>query len=119
MTVTDEQIVVEDPTGSEERVAFDLRALAESGVLLPLGATLTLSDRARPQPARLQLRAVDPPSFDSVDWPPVVRDLVAAQLAASAAARAQLLRTLKRVVAGTVAGLLGVLALLVAVLLLT
>lgn len=119
LVVTDDSLRVEDPTGAHPPIEFDLIALAERGVLLPYATTMTLADRDHPERERLQLRAVDPPTFDTVDWPPRVRELVDAQLAASAAARTALRRQLTRVVAGTIAGLALVLVLLVVVLLLT
>ena len=117
LVVTDDALVVE---GAAERIEFDLRALAADGVLLPFETTLTLLDRsAAAEPARLQLRAVDPPTFDGIDWPPDVRELVEAQMAASEAARVALRRQLTLLVAGTIAGLGLLLVVLVVVLALT
>ena len=119
MTVDDRTLAVEDPIGSARRLEFDLRELGENGVLLPYSTTMTLVDRSTPEQRRLQLRAADPPTFDGIDWPPDVRELIDAQLAAAAAARARLQSQLGRVVAGTIAGLALVLLLLALVLLLT
>ena len=118
MTVTDESLTVDDPTGAARRVEFDLRELAERGVLLAYSSTLTLVDRSRAEPLRLQLRAVDPPSFDGIDWPDDVRAGIDAQLAAAAAASAKLRSQLGRVVAVTIVGLGALLLVLVVVLLL-
>jgi hypothetical protein len=119
MTVTDESLVVDDPTGAARRIEFDLRELAERGVLLAYSSTLTLVDRSRPEPLRLQLRAVDPPSFDGIDWPDDVRAGIDAQLEAAAAASAKLRGQLGRVVAATIVGLGVLLLVLVVVLLVT
>ena len=118
MTVTDGSLTVDDPTGAARRVEFDLRELAERGVLLAYSSTLTLVDRSRAEPLRLQLRAVDPPSFDGIDWPDDVRAGIDAQLAAAAAASAKLRSQLGRVVAVTIVGLGALLLVLVVVLLL-
>ena len=118
MTVTDQSLTVEDPTGVARRIEFDLSELAERGVLLAYSSTLTLVDRSRPEPLRLQLRAVDPPSFDGIDWPQDVRAGIDAQLAAAAAASAKLRSQLGRVVAATIMALGALLLVLVLVLLL-
>ena len=118
MTVTEEALTVEDPTGAARQIEFDLRELAERGVLLAYSSTLTLVDRSRPEPLRLQLRAVDPPSFDGIDWPDDVRAGIDAQLEAAAAASAKLRGQLGRVVAVTIVGLGVLLVVLVVVLLL-
>lgn len=119
LVVTESILAVDDPLGSAPRVEFDLAELAQNGVLLPQGSTMTLVDkRGGPDAERLQLRAVDPPSFDDVDWPPGVRELVAGQVAASEAARVELRRQLTLVVAWTITGLGVLLLVLVAVLLL-
>lgn len=120
MTVSDDALVIEDPLRpGVTRREFALRELAENGVLLPYATTLTLVDRTGPEPERLQLRAFRPPTFEGIDWPPEVRELIVGQLAASAAARAGLRRQLSLVVAGTIGGLALLLAVLAAVLLLT
>ena len=118
MTVTDESLTVDDRSGVARRLEFDLRELAERGVLLPYSSTLTLVDRSGPEPLRLQLRAVDPPSFDGIDWPPDVRAGIDAQLEAAAAASAKLRSQLGRVVGATIVGLGVLLLVLVVVLLL-
>ena len=118
LTVSEDALVVHDPSERVERVAFDLRGLATDGVLLAYPTTMTLVDRGAPDGARLQLRALDPPSFDGIDWPPDVRELIEAQLAAAAAARARLTGQLARVVAVTIAGLGLLLLALVVVLVL-
>ena len=117
MTVTESSLSVDDPTGAARRVEFDLRELAERGVLLAYSSTLTLVDRSRTEPLRLQLRAVDPPSFDGIDWPDDVRAGIDAQLEAAAAASAKLRSQLGRVVAATIVGLGALLLVLVVVLL--
>src|SRR4051812_36276144 len=108
MTVTDDAITVGDMT-RVQRGDFDLRGRATEGVLLPLSTTITLAAREGPHPARLQLRAVDPPSFDGIDWPADVREGIEAQQEKSAQARAGLQRQLGSVVAVTIAGLAVVL----------
>jgi hypothetical protein len=118
MAVTEESLTVDDLTGAARRLEFDLRELAESGVLLVYSSTLTLVDRNRPEPLRLQLRAVDPPTFDGIDWPQEVRAGIDAQLAAAAAASAKLRGQLGRVVAATIVALGVLLVVLVVVLLL-
>ena len=118
MTVTEKSLTVDDPTGAARRLEFDLRELADGGVLLPYSSTLTLVDRSRSEPLRLQLRAVDPPTFDAIDWPPDVRAGIDAQVAAAAAASAKLRSQLGRVVAATIIGLGVLLVVLVVVLLL-
>ena len=117
MTVSEKSLTVDDPSGLARRIEFDLRELAERGVLLAYPSTLTLVDRSRPDPVRLQLRAVDPPTFDGIDWPQDVRAGIDAQLAAAAAASAKLRGQLGRVVAATIIGLGVLLVVLVAVLL--
>jgi hypothetical protein len=119
MTVTDETLTVDDPTGAARQIQFDLRELAERGVLLAYSSTLTLADRSRPEPLRLQLRAVDPPSFDGIDWPDDVRAGIDAQLEAAAAASLKLRGQLGRLVAVTIVGLGVLLVVLVVVLVLT
>jgi hypothetical protein len=120
MVVTDDKLIVEDPTEAAPPIEFDLLELAEHGVVLPQGTTLTLVDRSAPDPeaARLQLRAVVPATFDDVDWPPRVRELVEAQVAASEAARLKLRRQLTLLVAWTITGLGVLLVVLVLVLVL-
>ena len=120
MVVTDDKLIVTDPTEAKPRIEFDLMALAERGVLLPQGTTMTLVDRDAPDPetARLQLRAVVPSTFDEIDWPRRVRELVEAQVARSEAARLELRRQLTGLVAWTIAGLGLLLVVLVVVLLL-
>jgi hypothetical protein len=119
LIVTDDKLLIEDPTGAALPVELDLIALARDGVVLPQGPTLTLVEKSGPEPERFQLRAVEPPSFDAIDWPPEVRELVEAQVAKSAAARAALRRQLTSVVAWTIAGLGALLLVLIVVLVLT
>ena len=118
MVVTDAALRVDDPTGAAEPLSFDLAELADNGVLLPYAITLTLVDPGTPEPTRLLLRAVDPPTFDGIPWPPHVQERIDEQLAASAAARARLRRQLGMLVAATIAGLALVLVVLAVALLL-
>jgi hypothetical protein len=119
LIVTESKLLIEDPTGAAPPVELDLIPLARDGVVLPQGSTLTLVEKSGAEPERFQLRAIEPPTFDQIDWPPQVRELVEAQVAASAAARAELRRQLTSVVAWTIAGLGALLVALVVVLLLT
>jgi hypothetical protein len=120
LVVTDDALRVTDPTEAKPPREFDLMALAERGVLLPQGTTMTIVDRDAPDPesARLQLRAVVPSTFDEIDWPPRVRELVEAQVARSEAARLELRRQLTGLVAWTITGLGLLLVVLVIVLVL-
>ena len=120
MVVTDDKLIVADPTEAKPTIELDLLELAEHGVLLPQGTTMTIVDRTAPDPeaARLQLRAFVPSTFDDVDWPPRVRELVEAQVARSDAARLELRRQLTGLVAWTITGLGVLLVVLVVVLLL-
>src|SRR3954452_9937589 len=119
MVVTEQSLAIEETAGAARRVGVGLRGLGERGVLLPYSSTLTLVDRSRPDPLRLQLRAVDPPSFDGIDWPDDVQAAIDAQRAAAAAASLKLRGQLGRVVAVTIAGLGVLLLVLVVVLLVT
>ena len=120
MVVTDDKLIVEDATEAKPRIEFDLLDLAEHGVLLPNGTTMTVVDRSAPDPesSRLQLRAFVPTTFDDIDWPPHVRELVDAQVARSEAARLELRRQLTGLVAWTITGLGVLLVVLVVVLVL-
>lgn len=106
LVVGDDELEV---VGPGERLKFDLR----DGLLLVGESTMTIVDGED----RLQLRALDPPSFAGIDWPDDVRERIDEQRARSAAARAQLRRQLSTVVAGTIAGLTLLLLVLVIVLL--
>jgi hypothetical protein len=120
MVVTDDKLIVVDPTEAKPPIELDLLELAEHGVLLPHGTTMTVVDRSAPDPeaTRLQLRAFVPSTFDDIDWPPRVRELVEAQVARAEAARLELRRQLTGLVAWTITGLGVLLVVLVVVLLL-
>jgi hypothetical protein len=120
MVVTDDKLIVADPTEAKAPIELDLLELAEHGVLLPHGTTMTVVDRSAPDPeaSRLQLRAFVPSTFDDIDWPPRVRELVEAQVARAEAARLELRRQLTGLVAWTITGLGVLLVVLVVVLLL-
>ena len=116
MRVNEDTLGVEDSLRPDvNRLEVDLHALAHDGVLLGGETTVKLM---RAGGERLQLRALEPPTFEGVDWPADVRERIEEQRARSAAATAHLRRQLSVVVAGTIAGLTLLLVVLVVVLLL-
>jgi hypothetical protein len=118
LVVTDDALIVEDPTGQKPRVDLDLHALAGEGVLLVLDTTMTILPPGGGEDQRLQLRAFVPSTFTDIDWPPDVAERVEEQRARAKAASAALRRQLGKVVAVTITGLGVLLLVLVVVLLL-
>ena len=118
MLVTDRHVVLEQPDREPPWIAIDAAELAEHGVLLVRDYMLTMVAETAEGRLRLEVRPVDPPTFEGIEWPEAARPGIERQLAASAAASAELRRTLVRLVAGTIAGLTLLLIVLVVVLLL-
>ena len=117
MLVTDTSVIVEQPERSPPWVVFDVADLADHGVLLVRDYMLTMAAETPEGRLRIEVRPVDPPTFDGIDWSEAARPGIERQLAQQAEASAELRRTLGRVVAGTIAGLTLVLVILVVVLL--
>jgi len=119
LTVTDDTLEVTDPGGIMPPVVLDLRALAEHGVLLPGAKMMTVVQGRGVDATRLQLRAVNPPTFEGIDWPDDVREGIEAQQARAREASLALRRQLGKIVALTIVVLGVLLAVLVVILLLT
>ena len=119
MLVTGRRVILEQPGREPPWIAIDAAELAEHGVLLVRDYMLTMVAETPEGPLRLEVRPVEPPTFDGIDWPEAARPGIERQLAASAAARAELRRTLVRLVVGTIAGLTLLLVMLVVILLVT
>jgi hypothetical protein len=113
LVVTDRRLILTDAA----QEAVDIMEAAEYGVLLVRSVTL-IAAPAGGEP-RLDLRAVDPPTFDGIEWPEQALPLIAEQKARAERASAQLRRSLGSIVAITIVGLGVLLVVLVLVLVLT
>ena len=82
-------------------------------------ARVDRSGRPSSKRKRSVLRAVDPGTFDGIEWPPDVRPAIDRQLAEAAASRERVRASLGRIVAVTIVGLGLLLVVLALVLLLT
>ena len=118
LMVTDRRIVLEEPSQAGGWVGLDIRTLAEHGTLLPYSTVLSIAAQSTEGPVRYSLRAVDPRTFDAIDWPADVRPAIERQLDDAAASRARARQSLGRIVAVTIAALGLLLVVLAAVLLL-
>ena len=118
LMVTDRRIVLEDPSQPGGWVGLDIGELAEHGVLLPYQTMLHLRAETAEGPVRHSLRAVDPRTFDGIDWPHDAQPAIDRQLADAAESRARVRQSLGRIVGLTIAGLGGLLVVLLLVLLL-
>ncbi len=117
LVVTDRRILLSEAAQPGGWVGLDIRDLAEHGMLLPYSTVLALAAQSTQGPVRYSLRAVDPRTFDGIEWPPDVRPAIDRQLAEAAASRERVRATRGRIVAATIVGLGLLLALLAVVLL--
>lgn len=117
LMVTDRRIVLEEPARPGGWVGADIADLAEHGVILPYSSVLTVVAPGTDGAVRYSLRAVEPRTFDGIDWPPEARPLIERQLADAAASRARVREQLGRIVAVTIVGL-GLLLVVLAIVLL-
>lgn len=116
LVVTDHRIVLEEPAQPGGWVGLDILQLAEHGRLLPYSTVLAISAQSTQGVVRYSLRAVDPPTFDGIEWPRDAQPLIEGQLADAAASRERARQSLGRIVAVTIAGL-GLLLVVLAVVL--
>jgi hypothetical protein len=119
LMVTDRRIVLEDPVQPGGWVGLDIQDLAEHGTLLPYSTVLAIAAQSTQGPVRYSLRAVEPHTFDGIDWPRDAQPLIDKQLADAAASRERVRQSLGRIVAVTIAGLGLLLVILAVVLLVT
>ena len=119
LMVTDRRIVLEEPNRSGGWVGLDIVDLAERGMLLPYSTVLSIAAQSSAGPVRYSLRAVDPRTFDGIEWPPEAQPLIERQLAGAAASRERVRQSLGRIVATTIAALGLLLAILAIVLLIS
>jgi len=119
LMVTDRRIVLEEPGQPGGWVGLDISDLAEGGTLLPYSTVLSIAAQSTQGPVRYSLRAVNPRTFDGIEWPRDAQPLIDKQLADAAASRERVRQSLGRIVAVTIAGLGLLLVVLAVVLLLT
>lgn len=117
LMVTDTRLVLEDAQQVGGWVGMDVVDVAEHGVLLPYSSVLNVVAPSSSGTVRWSLRAVDPPSFDGIEWPAAAQPLIERQLAEAAESRARMRQQLGRIVAVTIAGL-GLLLVVLAIALL-